>query len=72
MALWQVDLLRHVQRYFGTCVNGKATLAGTEEDLPDEKQPDSMVIMMHRSFAVNWCEYSDVLMLTCRLHRPED
>eukprot|EP00913_Durusdinium_trenchii_P019130 g17977.t1 len=33
----QVDLLRRVQHYFGTCVNGKATLTGAEEQLPDEK-----------------------------------
>jgi len=33
----QVDLLQNVQAYFGSCVNGKATLTGEEELLPDEK-----------------------------------
>lgn len=39
LSLGQVDLLRRVQHYFGTCVNGKATLTGAEEQLPDEKPP---------------------------------
>lgn len=37
----QVDLLQNVRAYFGTCVNGKATLTGEEELLPTEKMDET-------------------------------
>lgn len=37
----QVDLLQNVRAYFGTCVNGKATLTGEEEPLPAEKMDET-------------------------------
>ncbi|CAJ1337504.1 unnamed protein product, partial [Effrenium voratum] len=33
----QVELLQHVERFFGRCVNGKLTLTGEEEPLPDAR-----------------------------------
>lgn len=37
----QVDLLQNVTAYFGSCVNGKATLTGEEEPLPAEKMDET-------------------------------
>lgn len=56
----QVDLLQNVRAYFGSCVNGKATLTGEEESLPEEKRLDRF-----------HCTYFG-LQYRCRFHHSSE